>query len=260
MDIDRLVVQLASDDPHEVLAGVYSAATEADRLDRSELSETVLVLCSVFAADTSERPEMAEVIEVATAVLVGLGPKIVPTLLLAMQTADVHEILRYARVLGRIGKDAIDPIMRFSETATEPWVRGTALYAISKIEDPAIARLIPDLCMLLNDAHPGPRESAARVLGKIVLRVAPEKIPAPHEDMMFDELMRHVSDTHPGVGARVVSCLGKMAKFGYLDDARREEVRKTMKRLVGQDEQFRWDRAFIVRREAQQALNVLSRS
>jgi HEAT repeat protein len=257
MDIDQLVVQLASEDPKEVLAGVHRVAAESDRLNDSELSEVASVLCSVFAADVTERPEMAEVIEVASAVLVGLGPKIVPTLLWAMQAADVHEILRYARVLGRMGKSAIDPIMRFQATATEPWVRGAALYAISKIQDPAIASLIPDFCAALRDAHHSPRESAARALGKVVLRTAPNEVPKDHRDRMFDDLMHHVSDTHPGVRARVVSCLGKMAKFGYLDDVQRERVRKTMKSLLGQDEQFEWDRAFIVRREAQQALHVL---
>ena len=89
MDIDRLVVQLASQDPEEVLAGVHSVADESDKLDDSELTDAVSVLCSVFASDVTERPEMEEVIEVATAVLVGLGPRIVPTLLLAMQQADV---------------------------------------------------------------------------------------------------------------------------------------------------------------------------
>lgn len=257
MDVDRLVVQLASEDPEEVLAGVHSIAAESDRLDDSELSEVVSVLCSVFAADVTERPGMAEVIEVATAVLVGLGSKIVPTLLLAMQVADVHEILRYARVLGRIGKSAIDPIMRFYGTTSEPWVRGAALYAISKIQDQAIASLVPELCVALHDNHHGPRESAARALGKVVLRTPPEEVPQAHRDKMFDELMHHIPDTHPGVRARIVSCLGKMAKFGYLDDAQREQVRITMKSLLGQDEQFQWDRAFIVRREAQQALDVL---
>ena len=257
MDIDKLVAQLASEDIQEILAGVQSIADESDRLDDSQLSECVSVLCSVFAADTSERPDMAEVIEIATAVLVGLGPKIVPTLLLAMQAADVHEILRYARVLGRIGQGAVDPIMRFYETASEPWIRGAALYAVSKVQDPSIASLVPELCLALHDDHHGPRESAARALGKVVLRCSPNQVHKAHRDKMFDELMHHVSDTHPGVRARIVSCLGKMAKFRYLDDEQRKQVRKTMKSLVGQDDQFQWDRAFIVRREAEQALQVL---
>jgi len=257
MDVDKLVIQLASDDPKEVMAGVHSVAEESETLDDSQLSEVVAVLCSVFAADTSERPEMGEVIEVATAVLVGIGPRIVPTLLLAMQAADVHEILRYARVLGRIGKGAIDPIMRFYYSAGEPWVRAAALYAISKIQDPAIASLVPELCQALHDKEHGPREATARALGKIIMRVSPQEIPKGQRDRMFKEFMEHVSDTHPGVRARIVSCLGKMAKFGYLDESETKQVEHTMKSLLGQDEEFQWDRAFIVRREAQQALNVL---
>ncbi len=257
MDVDRLVTQLASDDPDEVMAGVRSVAEERDKLDDSELSEVVAVLCSVFAADTSERPEMAEVIEVATAVLVGMGPRIVPTLLLAMQAADVHEILHYARALGRIGKGAIDPTMRFYSSAGEPWVRAAALYAISKVQDPAIASVVPEVRQALHDTDHGPREAAARALGKVILRIPPDDIPKGQRDRLFDEFMERVSDTHPGVRARIVSCLGKMAKFDYLDEQQKERVRGTMRSLLGQDEEFEWDRAFIVRREAQQALNAM---
>ena len=48
MDIEKLVVQLASEDPEEVRAGVESVASERDRLQDSELAEVVAVVCLPF--------------------------------------------------------------------------------------------------------------------------------------------------------------------------------------------------------------------
>jgi hypothetical protein len=54
-----------------------------------------------------------------------------------------------------------------------------------------------------------------------------------------------------------VRSLGKLARFSYLTPAQEQRVRLAVLRILGRDEAHEWDRAFIVRREAEEALRHL---
>ena len=57
-------------------------------------------------------------------------------------------------------------------------------------------------------------------------------------------ITRFVADNH----------LGKLARYGHLDGNRKRELEVIALNLLGEDDEFRWDRAFVVRREASEAL------
>ena len=48
--------------------------------------------------------------------------------------------------------------------------------------------------------------------------------------------------------------LGKLAKHGHLTGRERWELAAALRRILGQDEHFEWDRAYVVRKEAKEAL------
>jgi hypothetical protein len=74
---------------------------------------------------------------------------------------------------------------------------------------------------------------------------------------IFEVLFRALSDTQPAVRAKAVRSLGKLARFGYLESAQEEHVRLAVLRILGRDEAYEWDRAFVVRREAEETLRNL---
>jgi hypothetical protein len=51
--------------------------------------------------------------------------------------------------------------------------------------------------------------------------------------------------------------LGKMAKFGLLNAAERARLKGILQRILGTDEDYEWDRAYIVRREAEEAFQYV---
>ena len=53
---------------------------------------------------------------------------------------------------------------------------------------------------------------------------------------------------------KAVRSLGKLAKHGHLTARERWELAVRLRRILGQDENFEWDRAYVVRKEAQEAL------
>jgi hypothetical protein len=66
--------------------------------------------------------------------------------------------------------------------------------------------------------------------------------------------MRCCKDEHPAVRAKAVRSLGKMAGARYLTKDQVRAVVAQARALLGRDEAFDWDRAFIVRREAEETL------
>ena len=71
---------------------------------------------------------------------------------------------------------------------------------------------------------------------------------------IFEVLFRALSDVQPAVRAKAVRSLGKLVREAYLTPAQEERVRVAVLRILGEDEAHEWDRAFIVRREAAEAL------
>ena len=58
--------------------------------------------------------------------------------------------------------------------------------------------------------------------------------------------------------AKAVRSLGKLAKFGHLTEDQLAQFKVTVERILGHDDQFEWDRAYVVRKEAREALGYLA--
>jgi hypothetical protein len=51
--------------------------------------------------------------------------------------------------------------------------------------------------------------------------------------------------------------MGKRARFGFIDSKEKTVAKKTMRRILGLDEAFDWDRAYILRAEAEETMKYL---
>jgi hypothetical protein len=71
---------------------------------------------------------------------------------------------------------------------------------------------------------------------------------------MFELLVAKLADPYAGVRAKAARSIGKLLRRSYLDDRQKARARAALAALAGQDEKQEWDRAFIVRREAENAL------
>jgi hypothetical protein len=74
---------------------------------------------------------------------------------------------------------------------------------------------------------------------------------------MFEALFRTLTDVHSAVRAKAVRSLGKMARAGYLAPEQVDRTLAAAVRILGRDEAYEWDRAYIVRQEAEEALRHL---
>ena len=49
-----------------------------------------------------------------------------------------------------------------------------------------------------------------------------------------------------------------MVKYGFADEEQKDRLNKVVNRLLGKNESYNWDIAYIVRREAQEIYDYLS--
>jgi hypothetical protein len=101
------------------------------------------------------------------------------------------------------------------------------------------------------------RDTATRALGKFTEAIPSSDLPEDQRQAIIDTLKTNLADTNAGIRAKAVRSLGKMAKKGHLDEAEQEQLREVCELVLGIDGSFDWDRAYIVRKEAKEALEHL---
>ncbi len=93
---------------------------------------------------------------------------IIPELLKHLDAGDIKAQLAISQVLGRIGKDAIKPLMDEYESSSDPMFRSFIIYTLGKIKSPNISEVGS---LVIKAAHADNlelRDTATRAIGKIV--------------------------------------------------------------------------------------------
>jgi HEAT repeat protein len=247
---------LQSDRPGRIGDGIEYLRTHMGSLPEAEFRETVEQICSLFYVDTADRPDLQPLLDRAVAVLAAQGSRVIAQLLELMKGSDIKSHLYLARTLAFIGEAALPALRRVIATE-DPYSRSFALFAVGKVHDPAVREALPEVIGSLMHPDKEVRDSAARALGKIAEAVPATQLAEDRRAEMFEVLFRTLSDTQPAVRAKAVRSLGKLAREAYLTAPQEERVRLALLRILGRDEAHEWDRAFIVRREAEEALRHL---
>jgi hypothetical protein len=219
-----------------------------------EIVQAADAVGSLFFIDQYERPDLVPVNDRAIEVLTTAGAAVIPYIIQTFENSDMKANLSFAKVLGRIGVPAIPQLMEFYRTAENSYSQSYALYAIGKIKDRAILAVLPDLIDAVGSEHLEVRDSAIRAVGKTMELINERDLSKEQSDNIFDKLFMCISDPHSAIRAKTIRTLGKMERCGILNNDQHTRLINTCRRIVGEDDQNRWDRAFIVRKEAQETL------
>ena len=249
--------KLRAESVYDVVEGLDEIERRTKGLRGKDLNEVILALCSLFYIDIFDRPDLEPAVDRAFKILVALGEKAIPLILYQLKEANLSVQFHLSRALGQIGKPAIKPLLKFYSGSFDANVRCFALYAMGKIREPEMAKIIPNVIDAMDDSNGEVRDTATRVLGKLVEHLDPQNISQRVRKKMFSALIKNLSDRHSGVRAKTVRSMGKMAKFGYVGPGEKSTARKAMVRILGRDDAFDWDRAYVVRVEAEEAMKYL---
>ncbi len=177
-----------------------------------------------------------------------------------MEASDIKSHLYLARALGRMGPEALPKLRDTLATAEDPYMRSFVMYAIGKMNHPEVVSAIPEVLGGLMHPDKEVRDTAARTLGRIATTVPAGDLTPRLRTVMFDALARAVHDPQAPVRAKAMRSLGKDGGGG---PARRRPdgvLAGAARAALGETEEHQWDSAFIVRREAQEALAAARRA
>jgi HEAT repeat protein len=251
---DPIRTLLASDDPVKLRQGLALVREEIARVGSHEARPHFELVATLFYIDPLDRPDLLPVLDEAVDLVVGFGEWVIPALVEKLDAGDVKAQIAVGHALGRIGADAIRPLIEEYAVAIDDSHRAFILYALGKIRSPkvvAAAKLAlegaasPDLEV---------RDTATRVLGRFAESIPPPEMPEGLRLEFLARLEANLADRNTGVRAKAIRSLGKMARQGHLRPTERDAFRKACHLIVGDDEAFDWDRAFVIRREAEEAL------
>lgn len=245
---------LTSPDAEDLRKGLGLARQEIARLGSREARPLFEIVSAVFYLDPLDRPELVPILDEAVSVVAGFGEWVIPALVDHLEAGDVKAQLAVGHALGRIGADAIAPLMAKYDAVADPAVRPFVLYALGKIASPRVAEALPLMLEALRATDVETRDTAARALGRMADSIPPGGMPDAARVAVVESLHALLADAKVGVRAKAVRSLGKLAKAGHLTAAEKETLSAVCRRLLGLDESFEWDRAYVVRREAEEAL------
>jgi HEAT repeat protein len=186
-----------------------------------------------------------------------LGSPMIPILIENLNAGDLKAQWAIAHVLGRMGADAIQPMMMAYTTATDPTMRAFILYALGKIKSPKIVQAVALALEAAESPNLELRDTATRALGKLVESIPPELLTEDIKKLFLERLYKNLSDQNTGVRAKAMRSLGKLARYKHLTIPERAQLKAICQNILGTDESNEWDRAFRVRKEAGEALQCL---
>ena len=251
---DPVRTLLASNDPVQMRQGLALAREEIARVGSRQARQLFELVSTLFYIDSLDRPDLVPVLDEAVDLVVGFGDWVIPALVEKLDAGDLKAQMAAGHALGRIGADAIHPLIEEYAVAADDSHRAFILYALGKIRSPKVVAA----AKLALEASASPdlelRDTATRVLGRFAEAIPPSELPAGLRLEFLARLESNLADRNIGVRAKAIRSIGKLARQGHLTPAEREGFRKAFHSLVGDDEAFDWDRAFVIRQEAEEAL------
>jgi HEAT repeat protein len=248
---------LTSTEPQDLRQGLDLIRSEIARIGSSEAQPLFEMVTAIFYIDPLDRPDLMPVLDEAISLVVGFGEWVIPALINNIDAGDLKAQMAVAQALGRIGADSIKPLLAEYKSSTDPERQTFVLYALGKIKSPAIVQAVPLAIDAAQSTQLELRDTATRSLGKFAEAIPSEELPVEMRQELVEKLQANLADPNAGIRAKAVRSLGKLARYGHLTIAQREALKTTCQLILGTDENFEWDRAYIVRKEAKEVLSIL---
>lgn len=246
---------LSSADASQIHVGLELVRKEIARIGSKEARPLFEMVATLFHFDMLDRPDLVPILNEAVSLVVGFGDWVIPELLRELDDGDLKAQLTIGHALGRIGADAIQPLIAEYHATSDSARRVFILYALGKIKSPRVIEAMPLALEAIHSTDLELRDTATRAVGKFI-----EFVPSLSDSLrreIFQKLQRNLADSNPVIRAKAVRSLGKLAKFGHLSQEERQSLKTILERLMGIDEHYEWDYAYIVRREAEEAYQYI---
>ncbi len=251
---ESLEVLFRSSNPDDLHRALQAVRLEISRVGTQAVRPLFELVSSLFYIDSLDRPDLAPVLDEAISLVIGFGDWVIPSLVENLDRGDLKAQMASAEALGRIGADAIDPLIQKYSSSRDPDTRAFVLYGLGKIQSPLVVRAADLALAGARSPDLELRDTATRTIGRFAAAIPSGMFPVETLAGYFDVLRKNLADPSKGVKAKALHSLGKLACYGHLTGDQKRTMCDIALNLLGEDDEFRWDRAYVVRREAREAL------
>lgn len=253
----EIKVLLGSPQAEKIHQGLLMIREELPSIDEESARSLFEMVSVLFHVDLFDHPDQAGVVDEAISLVADFGEEVIPYLLNDLDAGDMKAQLAIGHAFGRVGEPALEPLLESYQCEESEECRIFLVYAMGKIESPRVIKAFEEVLAAAGSENLELRDTAIRALGRFVEHIRPEDLPGEFKQGMLEAVQNNLGDASPGVRAKAIRSYGKLARYGHLDQAEKAKLRQTCELLLGVDDQFDWDRAYIVRKEAQEALDCL---
>ena len=253
-EIKDLLNSINSEEIHQGLVMIREELPNISQEDSKSLFDMVSAL---FYIDLLDHPEHAYVLDEAVGLVADFGEFVVPILLDNLDAGDMKAQLTIGHAFGRIGDVGIEPLLESYKCEESEECRTFLVYALGKIRSPKVLDAFEQVLGAAKSDNLELRDTAVRALGNFVESISPTDLPPDYKKDMLVAIQSNLSDSSAGVRSKAIRSYGKLARYGHLSSEEKAKCKETCELLLGVDGKYDWDRAYIVRKEAQEALDCL---
>jgi len=254
---EKIKTLLSSENSEEIHQGLVLIREELPDIAEESALTLFEMVSALFYIDLLDHPEHAHVLDEAVSLVADFGEFVIPILLDNLDAGDMKAQLTIGHAFGRVGESALEPLLESFECEESEECRIFLVYALGKIRSPKVLEAFEQVLEAARSENLELRDTAIRALGNFVEVIPPADLPEGYKKEMLEAIQVNLSDSSAGLRSKAIRSYGKLARFGHLSKEEKQKCKKTCELLLGVDDKFDWDRAYIVRKEAQDALNCL---
>jgi len=216
------------------------------------------VFFHVHHTGSTSMPKLAVLIEK----LIGkFGPEMIPFLFQEILKADTETAVDFGKSLARNGVVGLEFILSKLDAYRErDHDLINLIQVLSLFKIPEAAKAIPAILAAAQHNNHQVTAMGLYSVGRLVQKLRPTAFSEELRLKMFDAVFRFLSNPQGLVRKNAARALGKMLRKGLLSKENEQKLYKTFLAIAGRDEHHNWDRAFIVRREAEDFLPYFCQS
>jgi HEAT repeat protein len=254
---EKIKALLNSLDSEEIHQGLVLIREELPNISEEDARSLFEMVSALFYIDLLDHPEHAYVLDEAVNLVADFGEFVVPILLTNLDAGDMKAQLTIGHAFGRVGESALVPLLESYKCEESEECRIFLVYALGKIRSPKVLEAFEQVLRAAQSENLELRDTAIRALGNFVEVIPAGELPEDYKKDMLAAIQVNLGDSSAGVRSKAIRSYGKLARFGHLSQEEKGKCKDTCELLLGVDEKFEWDRAYIVRKEAQDALDCL---
>jgi len=254
------IAKLIDTNLEEDVAEAIKLASELENLSTEEKQQLAEVLSEIFYFhDHSGISPMAKLAVRAEQIIAGLGCEVVPFLIDELVNADSESAAYFGKAIASNPCSDIQVILNAWEKYEEDdFAILNLIQTLSYYRSKNSIKAFPRLLVASKSENFQLRGMSVYTLGKLMERFRKKDFSNEIQLQIYDSIVEKLADSKPIVRQQAVRALGLMQQKGLLMDDQRAKVKENFLALLGRDNRHNWDRAFIVRSEAEKYLPFFS--